>query len=187
MECFRYAAICPLHLSLFPSLAAQPHLGLLPCHIQRIRFKFRCINLYRMLIRLRNILQRRLTMSALSDESAPLIRTESQVSDIDDITESHDFARPLSRRDVSTLLLTFAVFFLLCFAKYLVEVPIVQLFEQTACHQFYRSQYYAPLSNVNGSVFGEYDCKVPPVQDKLAKLVGWRIAFDAIPGNLFSP
>lgn len=127
-------------------------------------------------------------MSALSDESAPLIRTESQVSDIDENNQSPAFTRPLSRRDISTLLLTFAVFFLLSFAKYLVEVPIVQLFEQTACHQFYRSQYYAPFfNNVNGSVFEEYDCKVPPVQDILAKLVGWRIAFDAIPGNIFSP
>ena len=125
-------------------------------------------------------------MSALS-ESAPLLPTESQDTNADEITQPDTFIRPLSRRDIRTLSITFAVFLLLCFAKYLVEVPVVQLFEQTACHQFYHSQHHAQLSDGNATVLGKHDCKVPPVQDKLARLVGWRIAFDAIPGNLGLP
>ena len=60
---------------------------------------------------------------------------------------------------------------------------MIKLFEQAICNRYYDSHDQATLSNIfsNGNV-DESHCKIPPVQDELAALVGLKFTFDALPG-----
>lgn len=63
------------------------------------------------------------------------------------------------------------------FAVMLLEVPIIRLFERAICDRHFRS--------VARSAIDEGACKIPEVQDLLAKVVGWKMSFDALPGMYF--
>lgn len=77
------------------------------------------------------------------------------------------------------LICTFCLQFLTYFAKHMVEVPMIKLFEQAICNRYYASQgqaVFGTLSDVD-----ESHCKIPAVQDELAGLVGLKFTFDALP------
>jgi hypothetical protein len=79
------------------------------------------------------------------------------------------------------VLCTFSVFTVAGFSGMLLDVPIVRLFEKIACQD-----YYAALSNSTIStpeVIDEDLCKLVPIQSTVATLIGWKGAFDSIPGR----
>ena len=59
------------------------------------------------------------------------------------------------------------------FANYLLVVPTLRLFESAICRD-----YYGETNDVDESL-----CKIGPIQARLANLLGWRMAFEAIPGS----
>lgn len=75
------------------------------------------------------------------------------------------------------LLCTFLLQFLISFAKYVTEVPIIRLFELAACHQYYdhQNRVVGPVDRINENL-----CKVPQVQDELSLLTGFKFGFDAV-------
>lgn len=81
--------------------------------------------------------------------------------------------------------LLFSVFALLLlgnFSYFLLEVPIVRLIERGVCREYYASN---PVSTALRS--GDIDeslCKLAPIQNTLAAIMGWKISFDAVPGML---
>jgi hypothetical protein len=69
-------------------------------------------------------------------------------------------------------------YFLFRFAYYLLEVPTVGMIEYAVCHQ--------QLDHVNSmsTALDEAACRTPPVQEQVARIVGWKMSFDAVPGVL---
>ena len=76
------------------------------------------------------------------------------------------------------LICTFALQFCTYFAKHMVEVPTIKLFEQAICNRYYSTQQPA---NPN---IDEGLCKLPTIQNELATLTGLKFTFDALPGLL---
>lgn len=77
---------------------------------------------------------------------------------------------------------TFVAYILISFATLLLEIPTVRLIEGSICNRYYSfadNATYIAVEQVDESA-----CKVPQVQSLLAKLVGWKMSFDAIPGIL---
>lgn len=72
----------------------------------------------------------------------------------------------------------FSIYILFNFTTLLLEVPLVRLFELAICHR-----YFQDLAPPPGG-FDESACKVPAIQDSLGHLVGWKMFFDAVPGEL---
>lgn len=64
----------------------------------------------------------------------------------------------------------------------LYSAPRVRLFESVACTRHYL-RHDPSLVDRDGSV-PERLCKIDPVQDKVASVVGWQYFFDAIPAIL---
>lgn len=94
------------------------------------------------------------------------------------------FKEILACRETPILLCVFTLQFLASFAKHIIEVPFIALIESTICVKYYRDQ-----SNDHLFAAREVDerfCKVPPVQDKLSIVTGWKFAFDALPGKWLS-
>ncbi|KAL8690226.1 MAG: hypothetical protein Q9218_004277 [Villophora microphyllina] len=81
------------------------------------------------------------------------------------------------------LLCTCLLQFLISFAKHVVEVPIIRLFELAACHRYYT--HHAGVIG-HGQRIENQLCKVPAVQNELSTLTGWKFGFDAIPGLLLA-
>ena len=82
-----------------------------------------------------------------------------------------------SHQSTPILCCTFLLFFLISFARHIVEVPTIRLFELAACHQYY--------SRVEGAVghdrvIDDRICKVPAVQNELSTLTGWKFGLDAV-------
>lgn len=65
----------------------------------------------------------------------------------------------------------FALQFVTNFSFYLIDIPLVQHFEDSICERHYAKQ------NVP-----EDDCKIGEIQDKLTYVLGFKVAFDALPG-----
>ena len=91
-------------------------------------------------------------------------------------------SRVLPDRLSTPLTLPFVAYILISFATLLLEVPIVRLIEGSICNRYYSSADNATYIAVEQ--IDESACKVPQVQSLLAKLVGWKMSFDAIPGTL---
>ena len=71
----------------------------------------------------------------------------------------------------------FALKFFIQFTTGLIELPLVRLVERAACRDHV------------GSARGSHDeiaCKIPPVQNKLALILGYKWAFDSLPCKLCS-
>ena len=79
------------------------------------------------------------------------------------------------------LICTFALQFCTYFAKHMVEVPTIKLFEQAICNRYYADQsiHLRATPDVDEAL-----CKVPAVQNELATLTGLKFTFDALPGLL---
>lgn len=80
-----------------------------------------------------------------------------------------------------TLAMIFVVFYGFRFALALLDVPKVRLVERAICRRYYRSS--DPL---DGNI-PEEQCKIPIVQTELARIIGYKLTFDAIPGLLTAP
>ena len=89
----------------------------------------------------------------------------------------------ISREETPILFCTFALYFLSSFAKHIIEVPFIALLERTICAQYYRHHDNSTLHDLQE--LAERPCKVVDVQDKLAKVVGWKFSFDAVPGTRY--
>ena len=74
------------------------------------------------------------------------------------------------------LICTFALQFCTYFAKHMVEVPTIKLFEQAICNRYYSGQ---SIPNIDEGL-----CKIPTIQIELATLTGLKFTFDALPGLL---
>ena len=86
--------------------------------------------------------------------------------------------------DNPILICTFVLQFLTYFAKHMVEVPMIRLFERAICNRYYASidtdtPNFALIHVAN---VDESRCKIPPIQNELAGLVGLKFTFDALPG-----
>ena len=79
------------------------------------------------------------------------------------------------------LICTFALQFCTYFAKHVIEVPTIKLFEQAICNRYYtyESTHPSPIQDVD-----EGRCKIPAIQNELAALTGLKFTFDALPGLL---
>ena len=64
----------------------------------------------------------------------------------------------------------------------LLEVPCVRLFEKAICNRYYR--FYHQPGQILPSDITESQCKVAPVQDVLANIIGWQLSFNAMAGLL---
>lgn len=80
------------------------------------------------------------------------------------------------------LICTFCLQFCTYFAKHMVEVPTIKLFEQAICNRYYSHQS-THLSLAIPDI-DEGLCKVPAIQNELAALTGLKFTFDALPGLL---
>ena len=81
----------------------------------------------------------------------------------------------LCSRSGRTILCVFLLQFLVSFAKHIVEVPAISLFETAICKRYARAQ---------GQPWRPEKCKVPAVQNELSRLTGWKFFFDNLPGLL---
>lgn len=95
----------------------------------------------------------------------------------------------LSREEAPIIICVFALQFLFSFAKHIVEVPAIRLYEIAICNKYYRTH---DIDNGNGAFIIAQDiperlCKVAPVQETLAAVVGWKFSFDALPGRYIQP
>ena len=75
---------------------------------------------------------------------------------------------------ISPFFVLYSLYLLFRFAQFLLEVPTVRMIEYAVCHQ-----------RLNGvALFGldEAACKASNIQEEVARIVGWKLSFDAIPG-----
>lgn len=87
-------------------------------------------------------------------------------------------------RETKTVICVLCLQFLISFAKHIIEVPTIRLFEIAICNRYYRNSQALGPSIFNGGLIDESNCKLPQIQNELAFLVGWRFSFDALPGIL---
>ena len=71
------------------------------------------------------------------------------------------------------IIFVFCLQFLINFSRYVIEVPLVRLFEITICNRYYQDV-----------ILDEKLCKLPRIQGQLTTIIGWRIFFDALPALL---
>ena len=87
-------------------------------------------------------------------------------------------------REIKIIACVLCIQFLISFAKHIIEVPSIRLFEIAICNRYYLYQRLVNDVVLEDSPIDEKQCKIPEVQNDLAFLVGWRFAFDALPGLL---
>ena len=88
-----------------------------------------------------------------------------------------------SLRNNPIITCTFLLQFLTYFAKHLVEVPLIKLFEQAVCNRYYAS-HGDDISSLAISHFENVDesrCKIQIIQREVAELVGLKFTFEALP------
>jgi hypothetical protein len=118
-----------------------------------------------------------------SAEEEPLLGQDIEQSD-DQATKcaANDHPEPETFRQTSTLWslsILFALVFVTNFSVYLIEIPLIRLLERSICLQHLTS---SPTDLKTPTDIDEEQCKVPVIQDKLAFVLGLRVAFDALPG-----
>ncbi|TAQ83137.1 hypothetical protein B7494_g8540 [Chlorociboria aeruginascens] len=100
-------------------------------------------------------------------EDAPLLRNETR-SEEDTKSSGRHSAKPLS-----TFILYFmALHFMIAFCEMVLVAPLIKLFEHSLCLSYFNF----PV----GGVEEEY-CKIPEIQQPLARIRGWKSMFDTIP------
>lgn len=85
-----------------------------------------------------------------------------------------------SQRHTHLLFSVFALLLLGNFSYFLLEVPMVRLIERGVCRE-----YHASHPGATSRSLGDIDeslCKLAPIQNVLASIMGWKISFDAVPG-----
>ena len=84
----------------------------------------------------------------------------------------------LALQNINLVLCVYLLQFFISFAKHVVEVPAIRLFEFAICNRYYVSQ------GVLHEHISESMCKIPVVQDELSIVTGWKFFFDNLPGLL---
>ena len=87
-------------------------------------------------------------------------------------------------RETQIVVCVLCLQFLVSFAKHIIEVPTIRLFEIAICDRYYNRLNTITQVMVYTAQIDEEKCKIPVIQNDLAFLVGWRFAFDALPGVL---
>lgn len=89
-----------------------------------------------------------------------------------------------TERETKIVICVLCLQFLISFAKHIVEVPTIRLFEIAICNRYYHTHGLISQILLLTTQIDEKKCKTPQIQNDLAFLVGWRFAFDALPGLL---
>ncbi|KAF2727237.1 MFS general substrate transporter [Polyplosphaeria fusca] len=76
----------------------------------------------------------------------------------------------------------FTLKFLVQLTSALIEIPAVQLFEAAVCRDYHQQWPLSSAADHDTSL----DCKLAPIQDKLALVMGLKVTFDAVPGLITS-
>ena len=87
-------------------------------------------------------------------------------------------------REIKIIICVLCLQFLISFAKHVIEVPTIRLFEIAICNRYYHDRNRIEKPVYPTTHIDEKKCKIPQIQNDLAFLVGWRFAFDAVPGLL---
>ncbi len=84
----------------------------------------------------------------------------------------------LRAREFRTILGVFLLAFLSNFSYYCSELPLLRLVEQRICETYYAHEGagYVVVAEIDEAL-----CKIPSIQNQLARFVGYKTAFDAIP------
>jgi len=131
-----------------------------------------------------------MTSSVGSDERQPLLHPSADLLSHSDSSNRPRFwpwftGAATSLKEVlfgnPVLICTFGLQFCTYFAKHMVEVPMIKLFEQAICNRYYDT--HGNLSTPALGSINEHLCKIPPIQNELAGLVGLKFTFDALPGQ----
>ena len=120
------------------------------------------------------------------DEHQPLLQNQASSEHANLKKSPRPFSASSLRRSIlknPILLGTFCLQFLNYVAKHMIEVPIIELFEQAICDRHYASPKHLNKLSVRADV-PESDCKIPAIQNELALLNGLKFTFDALPGLL---
>lgn len=118
------------------------------------------------------------------DEREPVLPCEEPATP--ERSPSSPWSRPIaatkkfwSGQSTPVFCCTCLLYFLISFAKHVVEVPTIRLFELAACHAFY-AHHEGSVGHGYGSRTDDRLCKVPAVQNELSTLTGWKFGFDAV-------
>lgn len=115
-------------------------------------------------------------------EEEPLLRHEVESQDSYNDPAYDSSASPWTPTLQPILIYTFCLQFLTYFAKHVIEVPIIKLFEQAICNRYYAAAHSQAGLGLALSDVDESHCKIPAIQTELAALVGLKFTFDALPG-----
>ena len=75
----------------------------------------------------------------------------------------------------------YILYLLFRFAHFLLEVPTVRMIEHAVCHQQLNRVGLDAASML--PELNEKACKTAAVQEQVARIVGWKMSFDAAPGR----
>ena len=91
---------------------------------------------------------------------------------------NHDSVSYIQLRSgtISPLVGTYFLYVAGSFASLLLNIPLMRLFERSICNRHYQAS--VPKKDVDESL-----CKVAPVQDELAAVLGWQLSFNALAGK----
>ena len=117
------------------------------------------------------------------DERQPLLSPDhdSLLQSVIIQTKSQWFQEAITFLKDPILICTFCLQFCTYFAKHMVEVPLIRLLEGAICNRYYALNGHLTTA-ATGSV-NEGMCKIPPIQNELASIVGLKFTFDALPGK----
>jgi len=95
----------------------------------------------------------------------------------DEVLEDQQDQGSASSTPLSILILyLMAIHFLLAFCEIILVAPLIKLFENSLCLEYYEF----PANGVQEEL-----CKIPEIQGPLAKIRGWKSMCDTIPGDFY--
>ena len=92
----------------------------------------------------------------------------------------HDEPSKVDTNYVRIIAVVMLSIFLLEIGDYMLRAPSIRLMEDILCRQYYDSQGDASVDLT--LPIPEENCKIAPIQEKLAMLRGWDSTFSCIPG-----
>ena len=81
-----------------------------------------------------------------------------------------------------TLWVPYILCLLFRFAQFLLEVPTVRMIEYAVCYQ-QLNHVGLGAAPIAPDDLNEKACKVAVVQEQVARIIGWKLSFDAAPGT----
>lgn len=126
-----------------------------------------------------------------SDERAPLLGSRRPSSARSSVADETTICPPSAVTPPANwpflALIIGSIVLLVDLGTFLAQAPLVRLFESIRCLEFYQQHdpsviIYPPGGGL-GTVPEKY-CKIDPVQDTVATIIGWQQLWDAVPGVL---